>query len=64
MSIEVYLLSIPLARHRSIVPLPRRSNAELASTGVQEPQHRMHSVTDTFVEPARHASTMQRTDPG
>jgi hypothetical protein len=64
MSIEVYLLSIPLARHRSIVPRRRRSNAPFASTGVREPQHRMHSVTDTLVEPPRHAGTMQRIDPG
>jgi hypothetical protein len=64
MSIEVYLLSIPLARHRSIVPRPRRSNAPLASTGVQEAQHRMHCVTDTLVEPPRHVGTMQRIDPG
>ena len=63
MSTEVYLLSIPLARHRSIVPRPRRSITRPVSSGIREPQQRMHSVTDTLVGPPRHAGTMQRIDP-
>jgi hypothetical protein len=64
MSIEVYMLSIPLARHRSIVPRPGRRNALLANTSIREPQHRLRSATETLVEPPPHPGTMQRIDPG
>ena len=63
MSTEVYLLSIPLARHRNIVPRPRRGNALPPGSRVQEPEHARHGVTETLVAP-RLAGTMQRIDPG
>lgn len=64
MSIEVYLLSIPLARHREIVPR-RRSNELIPGPGVRPPEHRMHGTTDTLAEHPWHAGTLQqRIDPG
>lgn len=63
MSTEVYLLSIPLARNRNIVPRRRRNNALSPGSGVHEPEHPRHGVIDTLVAP-RHAATMQRIDPG
>ena len=35
MSLEVYLLSISLARHRTIVPRPGRMGVSLPEPGVQ-----------------------------
>jgi hypothetical protein len=63
MSVEVYLLSISLARHRSIVPRPLRSTL-LPSTAVREPQHQVNSLSDMYGEPPGHTGTMQRIDPG
>jgi hypothetical protein len=64
MSIEVYLLSIPLARHREIVPR-RRSNELIPGPGVRPSEHRMHGTTGTLVEHPWHAGTLQqRIDPG
>jgi hypothetical protein len=63
MSTEVYLLSIPLARHRTIVPRPRRNNELSSGSAVREPEHPRHGVADTLDAP-RHAGAMQRIDPG
>jgi hypothetical protein len=39
MSLEVYLLSISLARHRTIVPRPGRMGVSLPEPGVQALDH-------------------------
>ena len=50
MRVEVYLLSIPFARHRSIVPRPHRFAPALEGYGVP-PVQRQQSVTDALTEP-------------
>jgi hypothetical protein len=63
MSTDVYLLSIPLARHRSIVPRPRRSGAIFAESVVREPERALYSVTDMAPKALASAGTPHRLDP-
>jgi len=60
MSIEVYLLSIPLARHRSIVP--RRRDAGLAggSSHVRPLELRVHGARNGIPESPPDAGAFQR----
>jgi hypothetical protein len=62
MSVAVYLLSIPLARHRSIVP--RRREPGVAGVTSQVPQLEQHlrAGTNLIAEYPPHASTFQRID--
>jgi hypothetical protein len=39
---EIYLLSVPLARHRTIAPRPRNSLQPSADLGVAEPAYGGH----------------------
>jgi hypothetical protein len=64
MSLEVYLLSIPLARHRSIVPRHRGSRVLDEQTAVRLPEPRVRDVAAALVEPPVATSTPQRLDRG
>jgi hypothetical protein len=64
MSLEVYLLSIPLARHRSIVPRHRGSRTLGEQIAVKLPEPRVHDVATAVVEPPAAPSTPQRFDHG
>jgi hypothetical protein len=60
MALEVYLLSIPLARHRQIVPRPPRSAAMYPDEGVQGREQRERTAMQSLSAPS--ASTLQRLD--
>jgi hypothetical protein len=63
MRLEVYLLSIPLARHRAIVPRAGRSAASLQGTEVQGPEQTQNRLTETVAESRACPGMLQRTDP-
>lgn len=60
MSLEVYLLSIPLARHRSIVPRHRGHEAFFGDASTRTPEQRSPVLTDRLVEPSVVPSQRQR----
>jgi hypothetical protein len=60
MALEVYLLSVPLARHRQIVPRPPRSGAMYPQDAVQGPEQRERIAMPSASAPS--ASTLQRLD--
>jgi len=64
MSIEVYLLSIPFARHRSIVPRHRRGAVLPPGREACQPHPRLRGVAQTIAESSPYRDTLQRTDPG
>jgi hypothetical protein len=64
MSTEVYLLSIPLARHRSIVPRQHRGEMVLANTAAHEPRHSVRGLTDSLLDSHIGTGTLQRFDAG
>jgi hypothetical protein len=63
MSLEVYLLSIPLARHRAIVPRPRRMGTSFSAPGIPTPELRTPSVVRARTGSPISASPLQRIDP-
>jgi hypothetical protein len=62
MSPEVYLLSIPLARHRTIVPRHRGTRNFFEEAAVHAPEQRIRGLSDGIVEPATTSSARQRLD--
>lgn len=64
MNAEVYLLSIPLTRHRSIVARPRRADGAAPICGVREPQARHHDVTEQRSESPLATGATPHIDPG
>ena len=62
MSLEVYLLSIPLARHRTIVPKHRGARIFFEEPAMHAPEQRIHGQTDGIVEPPTASSARQRLD--
>jgi len=64
MSLEIYLLSIPLARHRSIVPRHRGKRMVDEQTAVSLPAPRVRDVTVGVVDSPAATSTPQRLDRG
>jgi hypothetical protein len=62
MSLEVYLLSIPLARHRTIVPSHRGARILVHDAAPHAPEHRTRGLTDAMVESPSAPSTRQRID--
>jgi hypothetical protein len=63
MRLEVYLLSIPLLRHRNIVPRTRRSTALLQGTEAQGPDQPRNRLTETVGESRTWPGMLQRLDP-
>ena len=63
MRLEVYLLSIPLLRHRNIVPRTRRATALLQGTEVQGPDQPQNRLTETVGELRTYSSMLQHLDP-
>jgi hypothetical protein len=63
MRLEVYLLSIPLMRHRNIVPRTRRSTALLKGTEVQGPDQPQNRLPETVGESRTYHGMLQRLDP-
>ncbi len=61
---EVYLLSIPLTRHRNIVARPHRVGDALQAHAL--PSHRVHqqAVSETLAESNPYPRTLHRTEPG
>ncbi len=62
MSLEVYLLSIPLARHRSIIPRHRGHEAYFGDTAARTPEQRSPAVTNRLVEPSMTPGQRPRLD--
>ena len=62
MSLEVYLLSIPLARHRTIVPKHRGTRVVIEDPSMQAPDHRARAVTGSTLERSSAPSARQRLD--
>jgi hypothetical protein len=62
MSLEVYLLSIPLARHRSIVPRHRGHDAFFGDAPARTPDQRSPALTRRSVERSMASSQRQRLD--
>ncbi len=63
MGLEVYLLSIPLLRHRNIVPRTRGSTALLQGTEVQGLDQPQTRLTETVGESRTYPGLLQRLDP-
>jgi hypothetical protein len=62
MSLEVYLLSIPLARHRTIVPSHRAARILVQDAAMHAPEQRTRELTDGMVESASAPSARHRLD--
>jgi hypothetical protein len=62
MATEIYLLSIPLARHRTIVPQRRETSPEMGGSHIRPPEQRVYGVTDVIAESSQRAGTLQRID--
>jgi hypothetical protein len=62
MTTEVYLLSIPLARHRSIVPQRRDAGIASAGSSVQPLELHVGDVTDRVEASPLRVSALQRID--
>jgi hypothetical protein len=60
---EVYLLSIPLARHRNIVPRRRDAGLAPGASRVRPLEQRVHGVADGIAESPPHPGTLPRFDP-
>lgn len=63
MSLEVYLLSIPLARHRTIVPRPRRMGVSFPESGMRATEQRRPGTMQTQTESPTSAGPLDRIDP-
>jgi hypothetical protein len=63
MSREVYLLSIPLARHRAIVPRPRRVGVSFPESGMREPELRTPGAIQAQSESPVSAGPLRRIEP-
>ena len=62
MSLEVYLLSIPLARHRTIVPSHRGARIFAEDAAMHAPEHHTHGLTEGMVESQSAPGARQRLD--
>ena len=62
MSLEVYLLSIPLARHRTIVPSHRGARILVQDAAMHLPELRIRRLTDGMVDSPSAPSARQRLD--
>jgi hypothetical protein len=63
MRLEVYLLSIPLMRHRNIAPRTRRSTPLLQGTEMQSPDQPQNRLPETVGESRAYPGMLQRLDP-
>jgi hypothetical protein len=61
---EVYLLSIPLTRHRNIVPRPHRVSDALQGHAMPVPQLHEQGVSETLAESDPYPGILHRTEPG
>lgn len=61
---EVYLLSIPLTRHRTIVPRAGRSAFWPQGSGMPGPEQPTTRVAETAIQSRAYPGISQRTDPG
>jgi hypothetical protein len=62
MTTEVYLLSIPFARHRSIVPRRRDTGIAIAGSYVRPLEQRVSDTTDRVAISPLRSSALQRID--
>jgi hypothetical protein len=62
MGLEVYLLSIPLARHRSIVPRHRGHDAFFGDASTRAPEQLSPALMNRLAEPSVAPSQQQRLD--
>lgn len=62
MRTEVYLLSLPLARHRTIVPRRRDAASPTSGLDVQPLELRVHGVGEGTPDASPNACTLQRID--
>ncbi len=62
MSLEVYLLSIPLARHRTIVPSHRGARIFVEDAAMHAPERLTRGLTDGIVESPAASGARQRLD--
>jgi hypothetical protein len=62
MSLEVYLLSISLARHRTIVPRPGRLGVSLPESGMPVMEQRRPGTMQAQPEQHGSAGPLQRID--
>jgi hypothetical protein len=63
MAIEVYLLSLPLARSRSIVPRRRHDDVFGPSRDLRRPEQRLSGVVENRQELSPSSAPLQRVDP-
>ncbi len=64
MSLEVYLLSLPLARHRAIVPRPRRIGGSFPESGMRRPEQGAPGVVQAQAGSPVSSGPLQRIEPG
>jgi hypothetical protein len=64
MSLEVYLLSISLARHRTIVPRPRRMGVRFPESEMQVTGQRRPGTVEAQTESPASAGPLQRIERG
>jgi hypothetical protein len=62
MRTEVYLLSLPLARHRTIVPRRRDPASPTSSLYVRPLELRVHGAAEGTLDASPNAGTLQRID--
>jgi hypothetical protein len=62
MTTEVYLLAIPLARHRSILPHRRDAGVASAGSSVRPLEPRVSDVTDRIAAAPARPNLLQRID--
>jgi hypothetical protein len=60
MSLEVYLLSVPLARHRTIVPRPRRLGISVPGSSLRTTEQRQPGAVLAQAESSVSADSLQR----
>jgi hypothetical protein len=63
MSLEVYLLSISFARHRTIVPRPRRMGVSFPESGLRVLAQRRPGTVEAQTESPASAGPLQRIEP-
>jgi hypothetical protein len=64
METEVYMLSIPLARHRAIVPRPRWTTADAVATGAHVTRTPRQHIADVVIAPTATHSPLRHNDAG
>jgi hypothetical protein len=62
MRVDVYLLSIPLARHRTIVPRRRDASAMIQADPMQGPEPHRLDVMVPITDSPRRAESLHQVD--